>query len=239
MGKNLIQQRRGRGTSTFRAPSFRYAGEVKHAKAAEGIRKARITDIIHSAGHSSPLAEVVFENMEKLLVFAPQGARVGDLIFYGEKVPLSAGNVMPLKSIPDGTGIHNIESFPGDGGKFVRASGTVARVVSKTGSAVIVQLPSKKQRIFNSECRASIGVIAGSGRLEKPLMKAGIVFHKRGAKNRFYPRTSGVAMNAVAHPYGGTSSSHKGRPGIARRFAPPGAKVGKLRPKRTGRRKVK
>lgn len=237
MGKNLIQQRRGRGSSTFRVPSFRYAGEVKHAKAGRETRKAEITDIIDSAGHTSPLAEVIFENKEKTLIFAPQGTRVGDKIICGENAPSTSGNVLPLKNIAEGTAIHNIESSPGDGGKFVRASGTSARIVSKTKNVVIVRLPSKKQRLFNPECRASIGMIAGSGRTEKPLLKAGTAFHKGVATNRFYPRTSGVAMNAVAHPFGGTSSHHKGRPTTARRFAPPGAKVGKLRPRRTGRKR--
>ncbi len=239
MGKNLIQQRRGKGSATFRAPSFRYAGQVKHAKLDKEERKAVIVDIINSPGHTGPLAEIMFENKEKRLMFAPQGAKVGDTVVCGEKAPIAAGNLLPLKNIPTGTLIHNIESSPGDGGKFVRASGTFARVISKTMDSVIVMLPSKKQRLFSPDCRASIGMIAGSGRLEKPLLKAGTAFHKKAATNKRYPRTSGVAMNAVAHPYGGTRSSKKGRPTIARRFAPPGAKVGKLRPKRTGRRKVK
>ena len=78
---------------------------------------------------------------------------------------------------------------------------------------------------------------AGSGRLEKPFMKAGRKYHKMKAKNKLWPKVSGIAMNAVDHPYGTSRSSKKGHPTIAKRNAPPGAKVGKLRPRRTGKKK--
>ena len=84
-----------------------------------------------------------------------------------------------------------------------------------------------------------IGLVAGAGRPEKPFMKAGTKHHKMKARNKLYPIVSGVAMNSLSHPFGGTQSSHKGRPTIAPKNAPPGRKVGKIRPRQTGRTKGK
>ncbi len=235
MGKSLIQQKRGRGTTTYRAPSFRYKGRAEHPATQSS---GKIVDFVHCQGHSAPLAKVLFKNNENALVLAPQGMRVGDDVMFGEGAAASDGNVLPLQSIPEGTFIYNIESQPGDGGKFVRSSGTFARVLAKTRDSVIIMLPSKKQRNFSPKCRAAIGVVAGGGRTEKPLMKAGNNYYKMMAKNKLYPRVRGLAMNAVDHPFGGSRSSKKGKVTIARRFAPPGAKVGLIRPRRTGRRKM-
>ena len=102
---------------------------------------------------------------------------------------------------------------------------------------IVVQLPSSKTRDFKPDCRASIGVIAGSGRKEKPFLKAGKRYYAMKAKNKLWPQVSGTSMNAVDNPFGGSSSAHKGRPTQAPRSAPPGRKVGKIAPKRTGRRK--
>ncbi len=235
MGKRIISQKRGRGTTTYRAPSFRYAGRAGNIpvdKESEG----KITDIIHSQGHSAPLI-VVAHGKKTQLSIAPHGVKVGDTVQTSKDAEMKVGNTLPLDSIEEGQLIYNIESKPGDGGKFVRAGGTYARVLTKTKDGVIVQLPSKKKKVFKKNCRATIGIIAGGGRLEKPLLKAGNKYHKSKAKNTLYPRTSAVAMNAVDHPYGGSSSSHKGVVTISPRFASPGRKVGKIRAKRTGRRK--
>jgi large subunit ribosomal protein L2 len=237
MGKNIIQQRRGKGSATYRAPSFRYYGRAKHIKT-ERQMQGRIAAFVHCPGHSAPLARIVFEGSEDALVVAPQGMRVGDIVVFGENAEVREGNCLPLQNIPEGTFVHNIESKPGDGGRFVRASGTFARVTAKTSNNVTVLLPSKKQRSFSPLCRAAIGVVAAGGRTEKPFLKAGNRYYKMRATNKLYPRTSGLAMNALAHPFGGSRSSKKGRPTIAPRNAPPGAKVGLLRPRRTGRRKL-
>jgi large subunit ribosomal protein L2 len=97
-------------------------------------------------------------------------------------------------------------------------------------------LPSKKEKLFNENCRATVGIVAGSGRLEKPLMKAGTVHFKYRASAALWPVVSGQSQNAVEHPHGGARSSKKNKPDIARRFAPPGANIGKIRPRRTGRK---
>ena len=86
-------------------------------------------------------------------------------------------------------------------------------------------------------CRATVGIISGGGKGEKPFMKAGNKYYAMKAKNKIYPKVSGTSMNAVDHPFGGSSTHIKGRPTQANRNAPPGRKVGKLWPRRTGRRK--
>jgi large subunit ribosomal protein L2 len=131
--------------------------------------------------------------------------------------------------------VFNIEAMPGDGGKFVRGSGTAARIASKRPDSITLILPSKKQREFNPNCRAIMGTVAGGGRLEKPFMKAGNMFKQMKSKNRYWPKVTGAAMNALSHPFGGKRTSRKGRPTIAPKNAPPGRMVGMIRPRKTGR----
>ncbi|MBW2982319.1 50S ribosomal protein L2 [Candidatus Woesearchaeota archaeon] len=237
MGKNLIQQKRGKGSSTYRAHSFRFKGRVKHNKISTETINGKIIDLIKCSGHSAPLAQVKYDNGEEILMVAPEGVRVGEIVQAGEKADLKNGNIIPLKNIPEGTSIYNIENSPGDGGKFVRTSGTFAKVVGKIRNGVVIRLPSNKQKIFQPECRACIGIIAGSGRTEKPFLKAGNKYYAMRAKNKLYPHVSGTSMNALSHPFGGSSSHTKGRPTQASRNAPPGRKVGKIAPKRTGMRR--
>jgi large subunit ribosomal protein L2 len=242
MGKNLIQQRRGKGTATFRAPSFRYIGKVEYREYNDEEKKEKISGEImaieHSSGHYAPIIMVRYSDEQEALLIAPEGVRIGDKIEEGFSAEPAKGNTLPLSQIPNGMPVFNIETTPGDGGKLVRSSGVVARVLSKSNKEVVLQLPSKKKKSFNPGCRATIGYIAGAGRTEKPLLKAGNAYFKNKAKNKQWPHVSGIAMNAVAHPFGGSRSSKKNMPLVVGRFAPPGAKVGHIRPKRTGRKKL-
>jgi len=233
MGKRLIQQRRGRGTSTYRAHSFRHKGEAKHKHEGAGV----VEDLISCKGHSAPLAKLKHEDGQKSLIIAPEGIKVGDVVNIGEKEDIKIGNAMALKNIPSGTLIYNIETNAGDGGKLVRSGGTFARILAQSPTKTTVLLPSKKQKILDNNCKAAIGVTAGSGRVDKPFLKAGRKFYAMKAKNKLYPTVSGTAMNAVDHPFGGKRTSRKGRPTIAPKYAPPGRKVGMIRPSRTGRKK--
>jgi len=237
MGKRLIQQRRGKGSSTYRAPSFRYKGKTGYNKFNKETIKGKILDLIKCPGHSAPLAKIEYENGEQSMIVAPEGVKVGDIIRSGPKAKPKPGNILQLKDIPAGTFINNIELSPGDGGKFVKSSGTSAKVVEKTEKGITVLLPSDEKKIFKPECRASIGTIAGGGRLEKPMLKAGNQYHAKKAKNKLYPKVSGTSMNAVAHPFGSKSSHQKGRPTQASRNAPPGKKVGSIAPKRSGHKR--
>ena len=238
MGKRIIQQRRGKGTPKYRSLSFRNKGEIKIPNY-KG--EAVITSFTRDSGHTAPLGLINYvsegKEVSTSLIVLPEGIREGEKIFIGSGGEIKTGNILPLKEIPEGVPIYNIEKTPGDGGKFVRSAGTSARIVMKTEKGILIQLPSKKKRLFHPECRAIIGVVAGGGHLEKPLLKAGKAYHIRKAKHKLYPRVSGVSMNAVDHPFGGTRSSHKGRPTIAPHNAPPGRKMGKIRPRRTGKRK--
>lgn len=237
MGKRIIAQRRGRGSQRYRAPSFKYKGFAKHKSIQNDTFKGEILDIIHCRGHSAPLASVKYEDNELCLMIIPEGLRVGDQVTVGAKAEVAVGNTLALVDIPEGSMVFNIESMPGDGGKFCRASGTFAKVLSHNNNQTIIQLPSKKQKTFNSKCRANIGVIAGGGRLEKPIMKAGTKHFKMKAKNKIFPIVSGSAMNAVDHPFGNGRSQRKSKAKPVSRNAPPGRKVGMIAARHTGRNK--
>jgi len=235
MGKNLIQQARGKGSPTYKSPSFRFVGKPIHPNVKE--MNGTVAHLIHCQGHTAPLAHVVFDDNTNGLIIATDGLSIGEVIKISDKTELKPGNVMALKNVPDGTFIHNIEQTPGDGGKFVRASGTFAKVVGKRDNKVIVILPSKKTKEFNENCRASVGTIAGGGRVDKPFLKAGNKMHKMRARNKLYPRSSAASMNAVDHPFGNKHSSRKSKARPIPRNAPPGRKVGMVAARRTGRKK--
>lgn len=241
MGKRIISQRRGRGTLTYRANSHRYRAAVKH-RVYDTIEKTssikgKIIDLVHCPGHSAPLALVRYGEKEKKYIFAPEKIKVTDIIESGAEAKQGLGNTLPLKKIPEGTIIHNIEKMPGDGGKFCRTAGSFAKIISFMDNEAIIKMPSKKTKKFNLNCRASIGVIAGSGKKEKPFVKAGKKFYAKRARGKLYPRTSAVAMNAVDHPFGSGRGRQHAKIKVASRHAPPGKKVGKISSKRTGKRK--
>jgi len=240
MGKRLIVQRRGKGGSVYRSPSHRHRGGAGYRKLGEAERElsltATVVSLLHDPARSAPVAKLRYEDGEELLALVPEGVKVGDEIQCGRAGSISSGNIMPLSLIPEGTPIFNIEKRPGDGGKFVRSAGCYALLVAHDVGRTIVQLPSGAMKSFNPSCRATIGVVAGGGRKEKPLMKAGKKFHSIRAKAKKWPRVRAVAMNAVNHPYGGGSKQSAGKPDSVSRRVPPGRKVGLISPKRTGKR---
>jgi large subunit ribosomal protein L2 len=239
MGKRLIQQRRGRGTFTYRAHSHKSKGKIynqplKNVK--ETQITGKITDLIHCAQHGGPLAEIKYSNKEIALIAAPNEIKVGQEVVFGENAPVSIGNTLFLKDIPEGTPICNIESTPGKIA-FCRSSGSAARIVAKFPDKIIIQLPSKKQKKLSPNCKATIGIVAGSGRKEKPFVKAGNRFYLMRAKGKLYPRTSGLKMNAVDHPFGSGRGKNIGKPKNAPRFASAGRNVGLIHARRTGRKR--
>lgn len=180
------------------------------------------------------MAVVAFEDGEKRNVLVPEGVTVGDDIEIGVEAPIEPGNTLPLREIPEGVPICNIELEPGDGGKIARSSGTYGFVVTHTADSTRVRLPSKSFKDLNPDCRATIGQVAGGGRTEREFEKAGQAHYKAKASGKLYPNVSAVAMNAVDHPFGG--STKPGKPKTVSRDAPPGAKVGSISPSRTGRK---
>lgn len=237
MGKRIIVQRRGKGSSTYKAPSFRYVGSAKMNSLSDILEEGKVMQLLHCQGHSAPLVDVKLMNGNSFLMIAPCGIRVGDAIQSGSKSEVKTGNILPLAEIPEGAPIYNIEGQPGDGGKFVRSSGNFAKVVTKMNDTVTVQLPSKKQHTFNSKCRAIIGSVSGSGRTEKPFLSAGKKYYAMKAKNKLWPKMRGAAMNAVDHPFGNKRTSRKSKARVCPKNAPPGRKVGMIRARRTGRKK--
>jgi large subunit ribosomal protein L2 len=232
MGKRIIPRARGKGGPRYRAPSHRYLGRVEYVPVT-GVN-GRVVDIVHDPARSAPVAIIKFEDGKEILHIAPEGLRAGDLITYdGEP---TTGNVLQIAKIPEGTKIFCVETYPGSGPKLCRSSGVFALVIGKTGSRVKVQFPSGKTMELNAECRATVGVPAGGGRIEKPWVKAGKHVHAAMARGKLYPRSKGVAMTATDHPYGGRSKRPRPSRNISR-TAPPGQKVGSISPRRTGKRK--
>ncbi len=239
MGRPVIHQRRGKGGSTFRAPSHRYLVDLKHRnvdeKEKEDTVKGKVVDIVHDPARTAPVLAVEFEDGEKKFVLAMEGAMVGDELSYGANSPLVQGSTLPISSIPEGTPIHNIENRLGDGGRFIKASGAYGIVISHDGRRSVVQLPSGALKTVDSRCRATIGIVAGGGRRDKPVLKAGKMHHKLKPKAKYWPIVRKVRMNPVDHPHGG-GSRKPGKPTSKKRGTPPGANVGLIAPRRTGRR---
>ena len=232
MGKRIRAQRKGRG-GIYSCPSHRYRGRASHPRISKG--KGQVSVLKHDPGRTAPVAEVIFDNNEKNLIIAPYTLEEEQNIEIGERAQLSVGNILPIRMIPEGTMVYNVEMKPGDGGKFARAAGTGAMVVSH-GTKTMIQMPSGKFKSLDPNCRAAIGMVAGGGHREKPMAKAGKKFHSIRSKPKRFPVTKGVAMNAVNHPHGGGGHPHVGRPSTVSKHAPPGKKVGRLSSKK-GKRK--
>ncbi|WP_136688394.1 50S ribosomal protein L2 [Halorhabdus amylolytica] len=238
MGRRIQGQRRGRGTPTFRAPSHRYKSDLSHrsTEARDGdVIAGTVVDLEHDPARSAPVAAVEFEDGDQRLVLAPEGVGVGDEIQVGVTASIEPGNTLPLAEIPEGIQICNVEANPGDGGQFARASGVSAQLMAHDRNVAVVQLPSDEVKRLDPDCRATIGVVAGGGRTEKPFVKAGNKYHKMASRGTKWPRVRGVAMNAVDHPFGGGGRQHPGKPKSISRNAPPGRKVGDISSRRTGR----
>ena len=232
MGKRIIVQARGKGSSTYRVSkkSFRY--KLRFPKNIEG--EGKVVKLVDSGAHTCPLAKVM-KDKEIFYIPAFKGMIEGQKIKFNSG-EIKEGNIEQLKNLAIKTRIYNIESRPGDGGKFIKSGGAYATVVRVNKKEVIILMPSKKEKKFNPECRAVIGTIAGHGRTDKPIVKAGKQHHIKKTKSKLWPRTSAVKMNAIDHPFGsGRGKNPKSK--IAKRNAPPGRKVGLIRPKRTGKRK--
>ncbi|NQE44751.1 50S ribosomal protein L2 [ANME-1 cluster archaeon GoMg2] len=249
MGKRIIAQRRGKGSSVFRAPSHRYKGNLEHVRVKKDETVAgTVLELLHDPARSAPIARIRVEmdngdgkwkQADERFIIVPEGVGEGDEIVYGESATIKTGNTLPLRSIPEGIVICNLEARPKDGGKFARASGNYITLLAheaETGKTLVV-MPSGKKKWVSSDCSATIGVVAGGGRTEKPFVKAGKRYHKMKSHATKYPTVRGVAMNPVDHPFGGGGHQHVGKSKTPARGAPPGRKVGNIAAKRTGYRR--
>ncbi len=242
MGKKLPQQKRGKGTPRYRSPSSRYKADLNYRTYDDmektGVLTAKVLCFVDDPARDALLMGVEYDNGERGFLLAPEGIAIGDELEVGAQAKLKLGSVLPLYRIPDGAYIYNIERTPGDGGKMVKSPGSYANVVSKEGGKIYVRLPSRTTKILSGECRAQLGVVAGGGRLEQPLLKAGNAYYKMKARNRLWPKVRGVHKAAYSHPHGG-KQHHAGKPTTVARGTPPGGKVGHIAAKATGRKKGK
>ncbi len=230
MGKNLIQQRRGKGNTRYRSPSHRFRGKVTYDSIPKGATHGIVRAIIDAPGRTTPLAEVTYG--DKTVLHLPNaGMSVGQTLNVAE---LAEGNMVTIRDVPEGTSIFNIELTPGDGGRLCRSSGTAATVIAREGNSVTVLMPSRQQKKIPGNCRATIGVTAGFGRKDKPFMKAGNKHHAMKALGKLTAITLPTHMNVVQHPFGG---KNLGKQKNVSRDTPPGRKVGNLWPRRTGKKK--
>lgn len=144
------------------------------------------------------IALIKYEDGEQAYIIAPQRLAEGDTVISAERADVKPGNAMPMKNIPVGTIIHNVELKPGKGGQIARSAGTYVQLVGRDGGFAIVRLSSGEQRLIRGECMASIGAVSNPDQSNITLAKAG--------RNRWLgkrPSVRGVAMNPVDHPHGG------------------------------------
>lgn len=197
-----------------------------------------VLNLSHERGREYPLAQIEAGG-KRCYIPAVSGLTIGSVIEIGPQATVAQGNVLPLSNIPEGTSICNIERYKGDGGRLVRNAGGVATLFANSPTTAVIRLPSGKSITIPSGCRASIGIVSGAGRTEKPFLRAGPRYHLKKAKCKMYPRMRGIAMAAVYHPFGGGRHQHPGKSTSTSRNAPPGRKVGLIAPRKTGRKRLR
>jgi len=193
---------------------------------------AKVAAIEYDPNRSARIALLFCEDGEKRYILAPDRLKVGDRVMAGESAEVKPGNALPLKKIPLGMTIHNIELRRGAGGRLVRSAGTSAQLMAREGKYAHVRLPSGEVRLVDAECYATLGQV---GNLEHE----GIVLGKAG-RSRWLgrrPTTRGVAMNPVDHPMGGGESKSSGGRHPCSPWGKP-AKGGKTRRKKASDRLI-
>ncbi len=168
-----------------------------------------VESVEYDPNRNARIAKVLYEDGERCYVLASVGIKVGSKIIMSEVAPVESGNSIPLRAIPVGTMIHNIEITQGKGGQIVRGAGSVAVVFGKEDNWVLVKLPSGEIRRFGPDCLAVVGQI---GNVEEKNRKIGKAGRKRHMGIR--PSVRGVAMNPHAHPHGGG----EGRSGVGMKY---------------------
>ena len=170
---------------------------------------AKVSTIEYDPNRSAYISLVTYADGEKRYIIAPVGLKVGDVIESGEKADIKSGNALPLKNIPVGTVIHNIELQKGKGAQMVRSAGSSAQLMAKEGDYATLRLPSGEMRYVRIECRATIGVVSNTTHEIVNIGKAG-----RKRRMGWRPTVRGSVMNPVDHPHGGgEGKAPVGRPG--------------------------
>lgn len=182
---------------------------------------AKVKHIEYDPNRSARIALLKYIDGEHRYILAPVGLNVGDVVMSGSGVEIKTGNAMPIKEIPVGTLIHNIELRPGQGAKLVRSAGVAAQIVAKEGKYAQIKMPSGEVRLIQTSCMATIGQV---GNLEHENISYGKAGRKRHIGRR--PIVRGVAMNPIDHPLGGgEGKSSGGRPACSPWGKPEGVKT--------------
>ncbi|NLN29505.1 MAG: 50S ribosomal protein L2 [Firmicutes bacterium] len=204
--KSLLQPlrstggRNNQGRTTIR---FRGGGHKRRYRVIDFRRDkdgvpAKVAAIEYDPNRSARIALLHYADGEKRYILAPVGLNVGDTVVSGPDADIKPGNALPLRNIPVGTVVHNIEMRPGKGAQLVRSAGAAAQLMAKEGKYATVRLPSGEFRMVLQECRATIGQV---GNVEHENIVLGKAGRKRYLGRR--PHTRGLAMNPVDHPHGG------------------------------------
>ncbi len=224
----------------FRANATGKVAKARYPKFTLGEQRVgEVIDLIHEQGRDAPLSKIRFEDGTVSFVPAVLGTAVGSSINFGLKSEIQKGNVISVQNIPDGTVVCNVEKHYLDGGTIVKSAGTSATVFSHEDEGVMLRLPSGRLTTLKPRNRAMIGTLAGGGAGERPLMSAGNKWRKFRSRGRKYPIVRGVAQAAYVHPHGGGRHQHVGQSSTVSRNAPPGAKVGSIAARKTGRARIK
>jgi len=246
MGRVIRAQKKGNPKSIYKSHNFHRVAPCRlrvadHAES-HGYIKGVVRDIIHDPGRGAPLAVVQFNDNNHYRkttehFVACEGMYVGQFIYCGSKARLATGNILPLNKIPEGTTVCNVEQYAGDGGQFAKGSGTFVTVVGQTedGRRTRIKLPSGLRKTVAGQSRAMVGIVAGGGRNEKPILRAGKKYWMFKPKRKMFPLVRGVSMNPVDHPHGGGNHQHVGMPTTIARTTSAGRKVGLIAARRTGR----
>ena len=206
-GKKSISGRNSSGRVTVRR---RGGGHKRRYRVVDFKRNkfdvpGKVATVEYDPNRSARIALIHYADGEKRYIIWPVGLNVGDEVVSGEKVKVAIGNSMPLKNIPVGTTIHNIELSKGKGGQIVRSAGAQAQLVAREGKWCTVKLPSGEMRMVLGECFATIGQVGNIDHMNVKLGKAG---RTRWLGRR--PKVRGVVMNPVDHPHGGGEGKTSG-----------------------------
>lgn len=193
-GRNMY----GRITVRHRGGGVRRKYRIIDFKRNKDNVPAKVNAIEYDPNRTANIALLFYVDGEKRYIIAPLGLKVGDTVVSGEGSDIKVGNALPLKNIPLGTTIHNIELHAGAGGQFARSAGNAAQLMAKEGAYAQVRLPSGEVRLISMNCKATIGQVGNPDHENISYGKAG-----RIRKMGFRPTVRGVAMNPVDHPHGG------------------------------------
>lgn len=199
----------GRNAAGRKTSRHRGGGHKRHYRLIDFKRNkdgvpATVAAIEYDPNRSARIALLHYKDGEKRYILAPKGLQVGETLESGDRVEIKVGNTMPLKNIPLGTDVHNIEMRAGKGGQIVRSAGTFAVLAAREGDHVTLKMPSGEIRKVRVECRATIGVVGNAEHENIVLGKAG-----RSRWLGIRPQTRGMAMNPVDHPMGGGEGRSK------------------------------